>query len=622
MAGRAEMERHAMHTDMLWINEGFVQDDAGNLMLTSYVDLRHPASRTPVRTLVKACRREHALEDTKTIQLSAVQTFREDGENLIRDHQEGLAKEVLETIKPETPEQALERRRIADMNEAIELVDTGFKITQNVTHRNVERSSHSLTFGKEWWIVSTAITPETEDERAAWRSTLDPAYDHESLIGQPAKFAEALARMVTEQLGPQGDGALARSTVGDSPESRSEHPSQWVLHGPVVYADSLHEALSREEDEVSRIASLMFTKSASHVAMREYRFVILRAPDAAEQVRLQISGMMRDALEPTRHGLVRIAPPRAAAGVTEEDREAGPTRRRQWTNLRSVSATSTERVAQRTSREVVAKGIDGQILTSENEQQEDVRERTVIHDLNPEDLPPIFTDAFRSDNSLRSTPKEEKSDHGDPETPSAPDDYASVKDLVTGHAPQPAEADSEGDGSKIHGGAGQIFAQLARMFDDPACPAPHMSEPHAEAALSQDEVHRMYGFVATLGHKVTLVPPESRQDATSACWHAVQCIRNIFVRLGDIVARASIKRDRFVVLELRESEALQASGKVVLAPSGAYAYCFRRTGNGCLGHSEGTLGVLFFPLGNELETFDSFGWHAKEDARTRVPSNA
>ena len=63
-----------------------------------------------------------------------------------------------------------------------------------------------------------------------------------------------------------------------------------------MYADSLCEALSREEDEVSRIAALMFTKSASHAAMREYRFVILRASDAAEQVRLRISGMMRDAL--------------------------------------------------------------------------------------------------------------------------------------------------------------------------------------------------------------------------------------------------------------------------------------------------------------------------------------
>ena len=82
-----------MTTDILWINEGFMQDDAGNLIITSYVDLREPGSRTPIRTLVKGCRREHALEDSETIQMSALKEFRDEGENLIRDPQEGLAKE-------------------------------------------------------------------------------------------------------------------------------------------------------------------------------------------------------------------------------------------------------------------------------------------------------------------------------------------------------------------------------------------------------------------------------------------------------------------------------------------------------------------------------------------------
>ena len=81
-----------MNTDFLWINEGCMQDDAGNLVVTSYVDLRNPGSRTPIRTLVRGCRREHALEDTETIQLSALEKFQDEGENLIRDPQEGLAK--------------------------------------------------------------------------------------------------------------------------------------------------------------------------------------------------------------------------------------------------------------------------------------------------------------------------------------------------------------------------------------------------------------------------------------------------------------------------------------------------------------------------------------------------
>jgi hypothetical protein len=43
-----------------------------------------------------------------------------------------------------------------------------------------------------------------------------------------------------------------------------------------VYADSVYEALSQAEDEVSRIAGSMFTKSETHAAMREYRFAWMR----------------------------------------------------------------------------------------------------------------------------------------------------------------------------------------------------------------------------------------------------------------------------------------------------------------------------------------------------------
>ena len=599
-----------MDTDMLWIGEGYMLDDAGNLVLTSYVDLRDPGSRTPIRTLVKGCRRKHALEDSETIQISALKEFRGKGKKLIRDSQEGLAKEGSETVKPETPEQALERRRIEDQIEAFELVDAGMKLRLGVAHRSVERSNKSLAFGTEWWIVSTAITPETDEEWAAWRATLDPAYGHESVIGQPAKFAEALARMVAEQLGPQGAGAWMTSAVGDSPKARSEHRSQQVIHGPVVYADSVYEALSREEDEISRIAASMFTKSASHAAMREYRFVILRGRAAAESVRLPISGMMRDALAPTTHGLVRVAP--APAEAPTEVRAADPTRSTQASEVRHMRATLTERVAERTAREVVTKGTDGRVLASESERQEEVRERTVTRDLEPRDGVPAPTASAAPNDPRHDTREtEEPGAGGEP----APDDEAAVKALAIGHGAATEEAGAEGDGPAVDGGAGQAFGRFEEMLEDPAFPMPYTSEPWAETALAPEEVHRMYGFVATLGHKVSRVPYEHRQDAASACWHAMQCIRNIFVRLGDIVATASIERGRFVVLELKESAELQANGRIVLAPSGAYAYGLKRKSSGRFGVGEGSLGTVFFPMGSELEEWDSLGWRPKKNAR-------
>ena len=72
-----------MDSEFLWINEGFVMDEAGNLITTSYVDLRAPENRMAIRTLVKGCRREHALEETEAILVSPLERFREGGENLI-----------------------------------------------------------------------------------------------------------------------------------------------------------------------------------------------------------------------------------------------------------------------------------------------------------------------------------------------------------------------------------------------------------------------------------------------------------------------------------------------------------------------------------------------------------
>ena len=601
-----------MDTDMLWISEGFMQDDAGNLVMTWYVDLREPGTRTPIRTLVKGCRREHALEDSETIQMSALKEFRDKGENLIRDPQEGFAKEESETIAPETPEQALQRRQTEDLNESFELMDAGMKLTLGVTHRNVERSSGSLTFGKEWWIVSTAITPETDEEWAAWRATLDPDYDHESVIGQPAKFAEALGRMVVEQFGPQGEGAWMTSALGDSPQVRSEHRSQYVIHGPVVYVDSVYEVLSRAEDEVSRIAASMFTKSTSHAAMREYRFVIFRDRDAAERVLLRISGMMRDALVPTTHGLVRAAPPPASPEAATEVETAEPTRSRQWSEVRHMRATSTERIAERRAHEMVMKGTDGRILASESERQEEVRERTVTHVLEPDDrLPDPMAVLGPQDPRHDTRESEEPGDRGTRDEP-APDEAAVVKALARGHGAATDEAGPEGNGPAADGGAGQVFAWLKADVEDPAYPTPATSWPWLEEALEPEGVHRMFGFVTTLGLKVTRVPPEYRQDAASACWQAIQCIRNLFAKLGDIVATASIERGRFVVLELKESEGLRATGRIALAPSGAFAYCLKRANDERLGGGEGWLGMVFFPMERQLKDWDELGWRGKE----------
>ena len=370
--------------------------------------------------------------------------------------------------------------------------------------------------------------------------------------------------MVVEQLGPQCHNATMTSTVGGSPEVQNEHRGRWVIHGPVVYVDSVFEALTQADNEVSRLATLMFTKSASHAAMREYRFVILRGLDGDHIVRLPISGMMRDALTPTTHGLVRVTsvPAQAAPQVNAAD----PTPSRKSSDGRHSRPTSTERLAHQTSREPVTNGSHEQALSSGSGQKEEIREETVEHDLEPEPRTVPPTAALGPDGA-----KEKEGAGGRDWTDTTSDDEAAVKELAVDKGPAEEEAALKDDETAVDSGVGKVLEWLRASFEDPAYPTPSASQPWAEAALEPEEVHRMYGFVATLGQKVSSVPPERRQDAASACWHAIQCIRNIFVRLGDIVATASIERGRFVVLELEAVGG--ASGKWADRPGAERRVC-------------------------------------------------
>jgi len=54
----------------------------------------------------------------------------------------------------------------------------------------------------------------------------------------------------------------------------------------------------------------------------------------------------------------------------------------------------------------------------------------------------------------------------------------------------------------------------------------------------------------------------------------------MFVRLGGMVAAASMERGRFAVLELYESKELLTNGGIVVTASGAYACGLRRASGG------------------------------------------
>ena len=132
------------------------------------------------------------------------------------------------------------------------------------------------------------------------------------------------------------------------------------------------------------------------------------------------------------------------------------------------------------------------------------------------------------------------------------------------------------------------------------------------SACSSEEIIKSYGAMTTLAMKVTRVAVEHGQAAASACWHALQCIIHIYAWLGDIVESVWIERDRFVVIHIKESEKLKATGRIVIGPSGVYAYCLKCSKSENIGYSEGRLGELDFPLGHDVEKFQSYGWPDKD----------
>ena len=124
--------------------------------------------------------------------------------------------------------------------------------------------------------------------------------------------------MVAEQIGPRGEEGSFNSATGGTATEKTKHKTQWVMHGPVVYTDSVYDTLDEITDSSYRMAALLFTKGKDHAAQKEYRFVVLSEGAVEETVILQISGMMRDALKQGEHGLVRHARVPLKSGSREE----------------------------------------------------------------------------------------------------------------------------------------------------------------------------------------------------------------------------------------------------------------------------------------------------------------
>ena len=222
--------------------------------MSQYVNIGLKELSQRPQVLLKAIEAVYGLEYSATIRLSAPYRFREYGETFIQDDQEGKAQRQKTTERdPQTYEDKSREQERALRLRAKRCED------QQVREPNVHTDSENMTFGQSSWIYCTSILPAA-DKRDVWRKHLPKKYDHESVIRQPTKFAQALGLMLVDQVGSQGK----KGGFVDSGSIKSLHDTQYVYHGPVYYTDDVFEFLkSRESDPLSLMYPL-FVKDSQY----------------------------------------------------------------------------------------------------------------------------------------------------------------------------------------------------------------------------------------------------------------------------------------------------------------------------------------------------------------------
>lgn len=278
-------------------------DDKGSLLSTLQVNLH--ASILPssipwpfdVPRVVKGCRTKYAIEECGKLRLSKPDAFRFSGETLIGDESETIISRdvaVTGTRINEPEDVAIARIHDQERNRGAELIGSTQRVTTNTVTKTDRRTDKiTETHGRNGWMWCTSLEPTTPEEWQLWKQSLDPSYDFITTIRSPRAFARALAVMVADQIGPQGDLNAKWTQAG----LVTYHPSQWVFHGPVIYIDDPYEYVSGAADTIDRALRATFSKNKTYETQREYRFFIWAHQEPSElTIDLEVSQEMMASL--------------------------------------------------------------------------------------------------------------------------------------------------------------------------------------------------------------------------------------------------------------------------------------------------------------------------------------
>ena len=556
------------------LSEGAFTTPQGNLVQTIYVDLAGQLPPEALR-LAKVSEPRFDIRTADSVRLSRPGVFRDTGEVLVKDEQEGRARtSTRETIEGPIATTQMDRR-VRAVNAGLRLCHAKLSVSGTMRAEKTHTATSALTFGKDWLIYCTSLCPEAGEEDV-WRRTFPENYTSVTRIHRPTQFAQALGLGVCEHIGATGKpGPVTGAFYGFKMFELHRTP-QIVLHGPVLYVDDPYRCITEAETGWAKICSMIFVKSREYATQKEYRFAMLSIrPEAGEVFDLPVSGMLRDCLLPMKSPLGVASGPVTMARDEREPGEPGSDRAREETVEETV--TSPEEIPEPFSEEakqpdiIVFERSGGQVRFAHQVYREEETERLRIETLrtNPEILedpdPGGLLQALE-------VPPEDRFEGLD-ETPTDP-------------------------------------RFLLELCLNPSVPRPPWRY-EGLARCSWAEVEHALACWRSLGSAVDMLHGEDRERASSSAWYAAEFIVDLVSRFGPIVKSVCVIRECLAVLEFERAPLSGAVGWATFSGTGTYTlYVHRRN------VEEVVFSGRFSRAGRMssstyMEALQKYGWHLK-----------
>ena len=577
----------------------------GNQVQTEYVDLSGKMQANTV-CLAKASEPQFDLATTSSIRLSRPGVFRETGEVLIRDAQEGRAQtSTSETIKVPTEEEDQLHERVKALNVALELGPTKMSVNTKEKAERTNTTGSAVTFGRDWLIYCMSICPET-DEEDEWRRTFPESYTSVAHIHRPTQFAQGLGMGVCEHIGVNGKPSPVRGTFFGFRTVEVQRRAQLVLHGPVLYVDDPYRCISEAEAGWASLSAMIFVKSREYAAQKEYRFALLSIkPDVGDVFDLPVSGVLRDSLLP-----VTFPENGSDTGQAVVSTDDSPSRK----ETVSTSGYTYRRRIRRSKRERSNWGEDED---GTDRSSEEVIEETVMSpDEIPEPFPEqeerqpdviVFQQCGGRFRYIHEAYREKETERWRIET--------IWENVVAG----------DGSGGRVHPEGlalppGVLYESLdehpvdprlvLELCLNPSAPKPPMAY-EGFARCSWSEIGHALACGRSLGMAVDLLKGVEQARAAASAWYAFRFILDLVSLFGSIVKSVCVIRESVAVVEL---ERAPLSGAVAWAT-------FSGMGTYTLYINDGNVQELVFPGGlsragtispsTYIDALQKYGWYRK-----------